>query len=169
MFTRKKVVSALVAGAMLSSALATGQAYAATATATIVVTATVLQACIVTASPLVFGNYDPTSATPTDSTTTVLVTCTNGATYNVGLSAGGGSGATVATRKMSTGGGGTMNYSMYTSAARTTVWGNTVGTDTVAGTGTGLPVSYTVYGRIPAQQTVASGAYTDSVTVTITY
>ncbi len=165
----KRTYRGLVAGVMMLATVGTGsQAYAATATSSIAVTASVLQTCIVSASALAFGNYDPTSATPTDSTTTVLVTCSLSTTYNVGLSAGGGSGASVASRKM-TSGGNTLNYSLYTSAARTTVWGNTVGTDTVAGTGTGLPVSYTVYGRVPAQQSVPGGAYTDTVTVTVTY
>jgi spore coat protein U-like protein len=49
------------------------------------------------------------------------------------------------------------------------VWGNTVGTDTVAATGSGAAQSYTVYGRITAQTTPAPGTYTDTITVTVTY
>ncbi len=159
----------LVGGMLALAALGTGtQAHAATTTSSIAVAAAVLQTCVVSASALAFGTYDPTSATPADSTTTILVTCSLATTYNVGLSAGGGSGASVATRKL-TSGGNTLDYGLYTSAARTTVWGNTVGTDTVSGTGTGLPVSYTVYGRVAAQQSVPAGAYTDTVTVTVTY
>lgn len=168
MITRKKVLTAITAGAMLSSTLVMPQAMALTASTSFVVTATVLQACIVTASPLVFGNYDPTASTATDASTSVLVTCTNGTAYNVGLNQGGGSGATVATRKM-TSGGNTMSYSLYQDAGRSSLWGNTVGSDTVAGTATGLPVTHNVYGRIPAQQSVHQGAYSDTITVTVTY
>jgi spore coat protein U-like protein len=88
--------------------------------------------------------------------------------YNIGLDAGTGSGATVAVRKMSNGGN-TVNYSLYSDSGRSTVWGNTVGTDTVAATGNGTSQSYTVYGRVPAQTTPAAATYTDTITVTVTY
>lgn len=154
--------------AILMTAGAASPALAATATTTFAVTATVLQTCLVAASPLAFGNYDPTSATATNGNTTLLVTCTSSTPYTVGLSAGGGAGATVATRKL-TNGGNTLNYSLYQDAGHTTVWGNTVSTDTLAGTGTGLPVTHTVYGRIPALQAAVQGAYADTITVTVTY
>ncbi len=155
-------MATLIAAGAASPALAT------TATTTFAVTASVLQTCLVAATPLAFGNYDPTSATPTDGSTTLLVTCTNATPYTVGLSAGGGTGATVATRKL-TNGGNTLNYSLYQNGARSTLWGTTIGTDTVAGTGTGLAQSLTVYGRIPALQAAVQGAYTDTITVTVTY
>jgi spore coat protein U-like protein len=62
-----------------------------------------------------------------------------------------------------------VTYSLYSDSGRATVWGNTVGTNTVAGTGNGASQSYTVYGRAPAQTTPAAGTYTDTVTVTVTY
>ena len=68
-----------------------------------------------------------------------------------------------------TSGGATINYSLYTDAGRTTVWGNTVGTDAVSATGNGASQSYTVYGRVPAQTTPAPATYTDTITVTVTY
>jgi spore coat protein U-like protein len=63
----------------------------------------------------------------------------------------------------------TVNYKLYSDTNHTTNWGNTVSTDTVSDTGTGASVNYTVYGRIPPQTTPAPGAYTDTVTVTVTY
>jgi spore coat protein U-like protein len=64
-----------------------------------------------------------------------------------------------------------LNYNIYTSAARTTVWGNgTSGTATIGGTGTGTSQSVTVYGRVGSGQTsVPAGAYADTVAVTVTY
>jgi len=106
--------------------------------------------------------------TNVDQTSTVQVQCTDTTPYNIGLDAGTGSGATVATRKM-TSGGATVNYSLYSDAARTTVWGNTIGTDTVAATGNGSGQNYTVYGRVPAQSTPSAGSYADTVVTTITY
>jgi spore coat protein U-like protein len=119
------------------------------------------------ASALNFGNEGILAAT-VDQTSTIQVTCTDTTPYDIGLDAGTGWGATVATRKM-TSGGATVNYSLYSDSAHTTVWGITVGTDAIAATGNGTGQSYTVYGRVPPQTTPAPGIYTDTVTVTVTY
>lgn len=145
--------------------------FAATTTTTFGVSATVVDSCAVSATALGFGNVDPVSlaSTAVDATTTVDVTCANGTTYDVGLDAGTATGATVTTRQM-TSGANTMNYALYSDSGRTTNWGNTVGTDTVAGTGDGTAQSLTVYGRIASGQgTVPTGAYSDTITVTVTY
>jgi spore coat protein U-like protein len=149
-------------------ALAAGSAVAATSTTTFQVTATVLSSCNVSAADLAFGTYDPLAASPTDGTSTVTVQCTLLAPFNIGLNAGVGAGATVATRIM-TSGGNTLAYSLYQDAARTTVWGNTPATDTVSGTGTGVAVPFTVYGRIPNGQNAAPGSYADTITVTVNF
>jgi spore coat protein U-like protein len=64
-----------------------------------------------------------------------------------------------------------LNYNIYTTAARTTVWGNgTGGTAAIGGTGSGVAQAVTVYGRVGSGQTsVPAGAYADTVAVTITY
>ncbi|MCV9907825.1 spore coat U domain-containing protein [Ochrobactrum sp. AN78] len=108
-------------------------------------------------------------ATNSDATSVITVQCTNTTPFNIGLSAGSGSSATVANRLMTGTGGATVAYSLYQTAARDTVWGTTVGTDTVSGTGTGAAQQYTVYGRALPQNTPAPGVYTDTVTATITY
>jgi spore coat protein U-like protein len=141
---------------------------AATSTSTFSVQMTITATCTVnSAATLNFGTQGVLS-TNVDQTSTVQVTCTNTTPYNVGLDAGTGTGATVATRKM-TSGANTVNYTLYSNAGRTTVWGNTVGTDTVAATGNGSAQSYTVYGRVPTQAAPAPGTYTDTITVTVTY
>jgi spore coat protein U-like protein len=145
-----------------------GAAGAATATTTFTVTANVTKVCTVAALPLSFGSYDPTSATPLDATTTVTLNCTVGTAYNVGLNAGTGTGATVAARKM-TSGADTLTYSLYRDAGRTTIWGNTVGTDTTSGTFAIGQAALTVFGRVPAGQNVTAATYTDTITVTVTY
>ncbi|MDF8332742.1 Csu type fimbrial protein [Novosphingobium cyanobacteriorum] len=155
------------AALILAIAPTTGQA--ATATDTMAVSATVQSACIVAASALSFGSYNPTAGTNADATTTLSVTCTSGTSYTVGLSAGNGSGATVTSRKL-TNGGNTLNYALYQDSARTTNWGNTPGTDTPASAVAGSSATtLTVYGRIASGQNVPAGSYTDSVTVTVNY
>lgn len=141
-------------------------ASAATAVGALAVSATVLAFCAVSSTPLAFGNY---SSAQLDSTATVLVTCSNGTTYNVGLDAGAGTGASTTTRKLTGPSSATFNYTMYRDSGHTTNWGNTVGTDTASGTGNGLVQTLTVYGRIPGGQYPGTGAYVDTVVVTVTY
>ena len=97
------------------------------------------------------------------------VTCTNTTTYNVGLNAGLASGATVTTRKMTGPLLSMLAYSLYSDSARSVNWGQTVGIDTVSGTGSGSAQSLTVYGLPPATQYVNPGNYTDTITATVTY
>ena len=169
-----KLIRAAVAAAMLAGA---GSAIAATANDSFQVTATVLSSCSVTASDLAFGAYTP-SAVDYDAAAAnnISVSCTANTAFNVGLNAGTAPGATTATRRMvSTLTGDELAYQLYTTAGRTTAWGETIGTDTVAsnGAGVGTPVLFSVYGRIPgsaANQSVEPSAdYADTVTVTITY
>ena len=136
------------------------------------------QSCTASATPVTFGNYNVFSATPTDSTATVTLSCAVNLVsltlgYTISLSPGGS--GSYATRRMSDGAS-TLNYQLYTSVLRTTVWGDgTGGSSTVAGPLTlsvlsGVSTSTTIYGRVPAGQTSARpGAYSDTITVTITY
>ena len=141
---------------------------AATTTSTFTVQMTVTAACVInSASTLNFGSQGVITAN-VDQTSTLQVQCTNTTPYNIGLDVGTGTGATVAVRKM-TSGAATINYSLYSDAGRTTVWGNTVGTNTVVGTGNGSSQTYTVYGRVPPQTTPAAATYTDTITATVTY
>ena len=141
---------------------------AATTTSTFGVQIAIAASCTInSASTLNFGSQGVLIAN-VDQSSTLAVQCTNTTPYNIGLDAGTGSGATVAARKM-TSGANAVTYSLYTDAGRTTVWGNTVGTDTVAATGSGSSQSYTVYGRVAPQATPAPGSYSDTITVTVTY
>lgn len=143
--------------------------FAATATAAFQVKATVGAACTIGASDLNFGNYVLGQAS--SGTTSISVVCTNTTGYNVGLSTGAG---TVANRYMPQQGvgTGTLLYNLYKEAAHTNIWGNTVGTDTVSGTGNGTTQILTVYGLIPANNPNAipdAVPYIDNITATITF
>lgn len=155
-------------GVIIALLLSVHSANAAVTTTTFQVTATVGSACNVAAANLDFGAYNPLSPSSTFATTTVTVQCTLLSAYTIGLNAGTGSGATVAVRKM-TKGADTLNYSLYQDLAHTQVWGETIGSDTVAGVGTGLPIPTLVYGQIPASQNVNAGAYADTITVSVNY
>lgn len=169
MFTHKNVQRALVAAGLMA---ATAGAFAATTTTTFQVTANVAAQCNVSAVNLGFAAVDPIGPN-VDQTTTVTVKCTKNSPYTVGLNAGTTTGATIAQRLMANGAD-TMQYNLYTDAARTTIWGNSAVAPTwVSGTGAGLGTAQvlTVYGRVPTGQTnLAVGSYTEpTITVTVTY
>lgn len=157
-------------GLFAVSALAAGPVFAQTATTQFNVQITIAAECQISSAPapLNFGTSGVIDAN-VDATTTIDVQCTNGQSYNIGLNEGQGAGATVAARLMTGPAAATVTYSLYQDAARTTIWGDTIGTNTVAGTGTGSPVTHTVYGRVPPQPTPAAGTYNDVITVTVTY
>lgn len=160
---RRAAAITLLAAAMPAAA------QAGTTTSQFRVTLTIQAECKITsATDIAFGTTGVIQSTLT-STGTLGVQCTNTTPYNVGLSAGAGSGASVTTRRMSSSGGATVDYSLYRDAAGTLVWGDTVSTNTQAATGNGAIQSLTVYGRVPAQTTPAAGSYSDTVQVTVTY
>ena len=160
---RLRIAAAAAVVALL--ALQPTASRAATTSTTVGIGSSVVATCTVTAAPLAFGTY---SSVQIDQTTTITVNCSSGAAYSISLGAGTAPGATVTTRRM-VNGGSTMNYSLFRDAARTLNWGNTIGTNTVAGTGTGADQAVIVYGRIPGGQSVPSGSYADTVAITVTY
>jgi spore coat protein U-like protein len=144
--------------------------FSATITGSLPVTASVLNDCVLgTITSVAFGNYDPTSATPNNNTGSIVVTCTAGDVYNIGLDAGTFAGATVTTRRMTGPSAGGLSYFLYRDTGRTLNWGVTIGTDTLQQTGTDLPQTATVYGQIPASQAVSAGSYSDTVGITVTF
>lgn len=141
-----------------------------TSTATLTVSLTLQANCSISATPLNFGT-NGVLATALNQQTTVAVTCTNTTPYNVGLDAGTVAGSSVTSRLMAgtaTGNTGTtVGFQLYQDAGHTTVWGNTQGTNTVAGTGTGSAQSIAVYGQVPAQTTPKPDTYQTTVTATV--
>jgi spore coat protein U-like protein len=163
---KKLAVSAAIAA--FAAALPAAPASAAsTQSTTFLVKANVDANCTIDAADLDFGTYDPTGNL--DASSQISITCTNATAWNVGLNEGSFAGATVTSRKMTGPSSFALAYSLFTDSARTQNWGNTVGTDTVSGTGTGAADAVTVFGRIPASQNVGAGSYQDTVTATITF
>jgi spore coat protein U-like protein len=152
----------------LTSCLYTSSNSAGTITTTFGVSATVINQCLVSATNLAFGNYDPTSNIDTTSTNTLSVTCTLSDSYTIALNGGTTSGGTIAQRLM-TDGSNTINYNIYQNSAHTTLWGDGATGTTEAGTGTGIVQTYTAYGIVPKQQVIPTGTYTDTITVTLNF
>jgi spore coat protein U-like protein len=136
-------------------------------------------ACRVGSGAFPFGTYDTVTVAPTDSAFNILVNCTrNGGPQSVTLNLAAGPGqysSTPSGRRMShTGGSGSfLAYGLFTDGSRLTPLGSTQGVDTLSQTLSIankdiVAVTFTVYGRIPAEQNVYAGSYADSVQVTIT-
>lgn len=133
--------------------------------------------CSVNVDNLNFGNYRPFSHNNLDNNTNIYLNCSNHLN-NDSLIAN-----KFITIYLSTGNSGRyrsrtllsnlnqLNYNLYTNNQKTIIWGD--------GTGGSLPVIKRVktnkqtvvkiYGRIPGNQSIPPGIYTDNIIVTITY
>lgn len=139
--------------------------------------------CTVATSPVMFGSYDPITITaPIDVNGNVRVDCvatTFGEALfgvNVTIALNQGSSGTFAARTMRQAPASILQYNLYTTAARATVWGNgSGGTQTVAGavggafSGQPTPRNFPVFGRLPAGQDPNLGLHSDIITVTVTF
>ena len=165
----RKILAASIATSLFAVA---GGAYAATATTSFGVSATVLNACTVAANPLDFGNYTPGTGGRLINTA-VNVSCTRGTSFTVALNAGTTVGGTI-TQRLMTNGTDTLQYNLYTGVGLGSIFGDGTTGSTVTSSGTGLatPVAVPVYGQLPdnaANQNVSTGVYNDTINVTVTY
>ncbi len=155
-------VAALVASAR--------PAWAPTATANFNVTITIQDECTISATTLDFGTNPGVITANIDNQNTISVTCTNTTPWTITLSTGGA--GVYNPRKMTGPGAATIDYNIYRDAARTQIWGDPSvdpATFAVTGTGTGSAQAQTGYGRVPPQSAPTPGAYSDSITATVTF
>jgi spore coat protein U-like protein len=130
--------------------------------------------CTVTATSVSFGNYNTLSSSPMDSTGSIRVQCTLmsaiAGSYAISLSTG--SSGTYTQRTLRKGSA-SLTYNLFTDTTHSVVWGN--GTGNSANVTRSFPATFfvnqstTVYARIPVAQNVPGGAYSDTITVTVTY
>ena len=172
-FNQSKLKLAIVSAIMACSAGLSTSSYAATTTATMTVTSSVLTACTMTTGDLAFGTYDPSTQADVTGTATITSTCTLGGgatiTLSQGVNAFTGSSDGVPLRQMADGAN-RLKYHLYADDDFLTVFGNTSGTGlNVAGTGSA--VTTTVHGEIAGTENAGTptGTYTDGVLVTLTY
>jgi spore coat protein U-like protein len=162
-------VATLSAASLFAAGFADAAVYSGgSKTNTFDVTMKIIADCTIGANPLDFGQSQGVLSTNVTVNTSLNVTCTNTTPYNVGLTAGSGAGSTTAARLMSGTGGNTstvaFNLNMTAGGGN---WGNTQGTDTLSGTGTGVSQSHTVYGVVPAQATPQPDTYKSTITATV--
>ncbi|MDX1668345.1 MAG: spore coat U domain-containing protein [Limnobacter sp.] len=156
----QNILAVLLAGA---GSLTVLPMQAATTTGTIAVSATVVATCVVGSGAIAFGNY---AGSELSGSTTLAITCTNGTGYSVLIDAGS-SGGDTTTRLMAGPGTDKLQYKVWQDASHTVNWNDT--DSVVAGTGNGLVQTINVYATVPSSQTIEAGAYTDTLTVTVSY
>lgn len=168
----RKILSAAIAATMFAA----GVADAGSTTTTFAVTATVNATCSAAATLLAFPAYTPGAGAVTG-TSTITLTCTNGAQPTVALNAGTTTGDAYTQRLMASGTN-TLQYNLYTTNTYANVWGDgtTGGSKTVQvatpSTGLSTPQTLTVYGQLPDSPTnknAVPGSYSDLITATVTY
>lgn len=138
--------------------------------------------CFVSAAPVAFGVYDTNAAAATPGVGQVTVDCQGNKEVAVTIAVGAGNGS-YATREMASLLD-VLQYNLYLDAGYTRVFGDGSGGSEVATCITGITAGgctgsnpsgaykravLPFYGRIPALQDVASGNYSDSLQVTITF
>jgi spore coat protein U-like protein len=168
----------MTVGALLAFCLlASGSAFAGTASGTLSVSATVNTNCTVNSPTLTFTAIDPTAGVNSTGSATLSVTCTKGTTL-VDIKLGPGAHQIASGLRQVNNGANNMAYGLFTDAAFTTPWGDSATTGIGNKLGAGFsafasvatPQTFTIFGRIlPAAQDVPAAIYTDSVAVTVDF
>src|SRR5919107_5441062 len=119
--------------------------------------------CSVTATSIAFGSYDVFSAAPLDSVGTISYRCLGNANATITISRG--QSSTFGPRILAKGAE-RLSYNLFLDAARTIVWGDASGGTQPYVDGdapNNQTVTIPIYGRIPADQDVSAGVYSDTV------
>jgi spore coat protein U-like protein len=135
-----------------------------------VVQANNVATCNLSTTPLDFGTLSGLT-TAQVATGQIGITCTRNANYTISLSNGinGGAGPTARRMVSISSPGSAITYGVYRDASHVQPWGQTIGSDTVSGVGTGLQQNIVAYGYLPAQGNPAPASYSDTVVVTVSY
>lgn len=139
---------------------------AGTLTSTLAVRVVVQPACTVSGATLDFGSYTSGQTTDLNGFTQIAYSNCPAGQLRFQLD-GGGSGSSTA-RRLSNGSGGLLGYGVYRDSARTQVFGQGANSRlvTLPAAGSG---NVSVYGKIPAGQSIAAGTYTDTVVITLDF
>ncbi|NVJ20902.1 spore coat protein U domain-containing protein [Myxococcus sp. AM011] len=121
---------------------------------------------------LSFLNYTSTSTLPLDAMGSITFRCTIIQLTPVTIDLSQGSSNSYTTRLMNGPSSSKLAYNLYLDPSRLVVWGNnTAGTSRYGPVLPllGLDITVPIHGRVPAQQSVAAGAYSDTLVVTVNF
>lgn len=121
--------------------------------------------CSVTSGDLTFPGYNYLTGASQSSTAAVTVNCTTGRGYSLypdnGQNASG-------SRRMVYNSSNFLSYALYKDSGHTQEW-DTIPANQFSGTGSGSAQNFTIYGYLPASQTVPDGVFQDTVTMIVEY
>lgn len=144
-------------------------------------TASIAQSCTITGTGIAFGSYASTgtnATNPLDGSTTITVTCSAGTSSVIAnLTAGLAPSATCNTSdnyramRIGTATDNLLTYKLYSDTDRTQEWGCDVSNQQILGPFplSNVGIAKTIYGRIPPNQYLTPGSYSDTVQFTITF
>lgn len=156
----RKIVTALAATAAIFGSVG---AQAATATATVQVTATILPSCILSTTNIDLGTYNASDASAKTGNGTIKVTCSRSLGYDVKLSAGVSGDENARVLKF---GENRLNYVLKYNNSN---FNSTNFIQMAGASNTGVETSYTVTAEVAAGQFVPAGVYEDTLTATVNY
>jgi spore coat protein U-like protein len=166
--TRMATVLGLVSGLTLAAGSLVNATTA--KTANLSTSASVASNCTITTTPVAFDTYDPVGANLSadkDGSGSVIVACTRGASTTIGL--GLGIHASGILRRLKHANDDFfLTYEFYNDAGRLAVWSDSSGLVSYVATSKDAH-EIPVYGRIPANQDVPSGSYSDTVVATVNF
>ena len=116
-----------------------------------------------------FGTYNVfTPISNTNGVGSLTISCNGGSAPGFVVTLSTGQSNTYSSRAMKNGGN-SLNYNLYTSAARTVVWGDGTGGSNVMIAIKNGTTALNVFGEIPAEQDATVGIYTDSITAIVNF
>jgi spore coat protein U-like protein len=128
---------------------------------------------------LSLGTYNAYQTAPLDSSGVYVVRCTRSGgarstLVTIGLGASATSGTIASRRLKRTTGTDLLAYNFFRDPARTALWGETIGTNTLSQSisldnNTSGNLTFTFFARIEARQDVRAGNYGDSLTITVNF
>lgn len=149
--------------------------------ATVGVSASVVNTCTITTTAVAFGDYDPLAANasaPMNASGAVTIACTRGAAPAVGL--GPGANGDSSSRRMRSAGSALLTYELYKPSSTAPGAGCLYGSPAVWGDSAGglfapgavadrKPHAYRICGQVGGGQSPPAGSYTDTVVVTVNF
>lgn len=120
-------------------------------------------------APVAFGSYDVfATAANSNGVGRVSIQCQGGGPSSFVVRLSTGQSLSYVSRVMKSGTD-VLNYNLYTTNARTVIWGDGTGGSSTQTVGRNTTKTLCIFGSIPAGQDVAVGVYVDSVTASVTF
>lgn len=156
---------------MFSMVFSVQPVFADTDTQTFNVKLNIISTCDIHTEAATDVDFGSQLSTATDITAVgeLKINCTNGTTYNIGLNEG--LNFSSGSRYMKNATNILVPYDLYQDSSHAQAWGNSIGTDTLTGTGNGTVQPIMIYGKVrtAGENFIAGDDYIDEVTATVTY